>query len=76
MSCEDDFDEYELEHNQASTQEELTALHTLQLVLLNFDNYVGFNTLLKRTHDLIRKVNSSTKTTEQTVHNGGTPLFL
>ena len=45
MSCEDDFDEHELEHNQASIREELAALHIhYNLFLLNFDNYIGFNT--------------------------------
>lgn len=45
--------------------------HTLQLVALNFDNYVGFKELLKRTHDLIRKVNSSTKATERLINACG-----
>ena len=55
VSCEDDFDECELEHDQAFTQMKRIGCftHTLQLVALTFDNYVGFKELLKRTHDLI-----------------------
>ena len=77
VSCEDDFDECELEHNQAFTHMRRIGCftHTLQLVALNFDNYVGFKELLKRTHDLIRKVNSSTKATERLINACGKKLL-
>ena len=48
---------------------------TLQLVALTFDKYVGFKELLKRTHDLIHKVNSSTKATERLINACGKKLL-
>ena len=60
MSRYDDFDECELEHDEAfeSMRRIGCSMHTVQLGALKFDQYVGFKDLLKRTHMLIRKVNS------------------
>ena len=41
--------------------------HTLQLVVRSFDTVTTFKGLLKCTHELVRKVNSSTKATEKLI---------
>jgi len=66
VSHEDDFGECEEEHDQAfeSMRRIGCFTHTAQLVALKFDQYDGYKDLLKRTHMLIYKANSSTKVTE------------
>ena len=41
--------------------------HALQLVVNKFSDYKNFRQLVKHTHALVRKVNSSTKATERLI---------
>lgn len=66
-----DFERHEIEHEVAFS----CFSHTLQLVVRQFDGIERFKDLLKRTHSLIKKVNSSTKTTEKLVSVCGKKLI-
>lgn len=49
--------------------------HTLQLVVSKFDEQTRYKDLMKRTHAIVRRVNSSTKATERLVALCGKKLL-
>ena len=62
LDCEDDHDLEFGSLNRISC-----FSHTLQLVVSKFNMVQKFHELMKRTHSLVRKVNSSTKATERLI---------
>ena len=73
VSLDDDFDECEQEHDLDFTSMRRIGCftHTLQLFAQKFDRYAGFKDLLKHAHQLIRRVNCSTKVTERLINACG-----
>ena len=64
-----DFEEQEIEHELAfqSLKRISCFAHTLQLVVQKFDQVTEFKALIKRAHQVVRKVNCSTKATEKLI---------
>lgn len=69
LNCEESHEEEFFCYNRISC-----FSHTLQLVVNKFSNFKDFKLLMKRAHALVRKVNTSTKATEQLVHHSGKKL--
>lgn len=72
-----DFEEQEIEHEVAFHDFRRVSCfsHSLQLVVHHFDTVMAFKEVLKRTHALVRKVNSSTKATEMLISLCGKKLI-
>lgn len=73
----DDFDDKEIEHDAAfvSMRRIGCFAHSFQLVTRKFDDFAGFQKLLKLARQLNAKVNSSTKATERLVELCGKKLL-
>ena len=72
-----DFEEQEVDHELAfqSLKRVSCFAHTLQLVVQKFDEVTEFKALIKRAHQVVRKVNSSTKATEKLIASCGKKLI-
>ena len=72
----EDFEENEIDHEVAFVALKRVSCfaHTLQLVVQKFDEVSTFNALLKRTHSIVRKFNTSTKATEKLISICGKKL--
>lgn len=70
------FEEQEIHHEVAFHDFRRVSCfsYTLQLVVHSFDTVTTFKGLLKHTHELVRKVNSSTKATEKLISLCGKKL--
>ena len=64
-----DFEDREMDHELTfhSLKRVSCFAHTLQLVVQKFDEVATFKALLKRTHNLVSKVNKSTEATEKLI---------
>lgn len=73
----DDFDDREIEHDAAfvSMRRIGCFAHSFQLVTRKFDDFAGFQKLLKQARQLNAKVNSSTKATERLIGVCGKKLL-
>ena len=72
-----DFEEQEVDHELAfqSLKRVSCFAHTLQLVVQKFDEVTEFKALIKHAHQVVRKVNSSTKATEKLIASCGKKLI-
>ena len=69
LDCEEDHDAEFISYNRIGC-----FSHTLQLVVNNFGNVSSFKEVMKHAHALVKKLNSSTKATEQLIALSGKKL--